>query len=68
MHGVASKDAYVDGVGALILMKVTVQNDIHTVVVQQSLHGFPHALILQIVGCVCSKVLHCKMSKQTPTE
>ena len=44
---------HVDWVCPLVLVKVTVQNDINTVLVQDGFHGFSHALVLQVVGGVC---------------
>lgn len=37
-------------------MQVAVEDDIHTVLIQQCLHGLPHALILQVVSGVCSNM------------
>ena len=45
---------YVDWVCPLILVKVTIQDDINTGLVTDGLHGLPHALILQVVSGVCS--------------
>ena len=48
--------AYVDWVGPLVFMQVTVQDNINTILVQHSLHGLPHTLILEVVSCVCSTI------------
>ena len=45
---------YVDWVCPFILVEVTVQDDINTILVQDGLHGLSHALILQVVSGVCS--------------
>ena len=46
-------ETHVDRVAPLVLVAVTVEDDVNTVVVQQVLHGQPHALILLVVVDDC---------------
>ena len=38
-------------------MQVTVQDDVNSILVQDLLHGLPHALILQVVSGVCGNAV-----------
>ena len=48
------KMTYEDRVGPLVFVKVTVEDNVNTIGVQHLLHGFAHALSLQVVSGVCN--------------
>lgn len=47
-----------DRVGPLILVQVSIQDNIHSIIIQHLLHGLTHALILQVVSGVCMQATH----------
>ena len=47
--------AYIDRVASLILMAVTIEHNISSSIIQQILHGQPHALVLLVMRNVCTR-------------
>lgn len=44
---------HVDGLGPLVLVEVTVEDNVNTVVIHHLLHGLAHAFSLLVVSGVC---------------
>ena len=41
----------------LVHVQVTIEDDINAICVEHSLHCLPHALILKVMSCICTKRL-----------
>lgn len=50
------KRAHIDRVASLILMAMTVEHNVHAIVVQHILHCQSHALILLVMIHICSRL------------
>ena len=49
-------------------MQVPIQDNIHSIIIQQLLHGLTHALVLQVVSGVCIQATHTFLLTGTPAD